>query len=606
MKSVEKAGLLKMDFLGLRTLSVLEGAVRLVKEHHGVAIDLQTLPIDDADAYRVFQEAATVGIFQFESGGMREYLKRLMPTVFEDLVAMNALYRPGPMENIPYFIDCKHGRKKVTYDHADLEPLLRDTYGVFVYQEQVMQAANALAGFSMAQADELRRAMGKKRPEEMEAKRQQFVEGCKHRKIAAAKAEKIFATMEKFAGYGFNKSHSAAYALLAYQCAYLKARHPAEFMAATMTSEVSDSARIVTLIEECRRMGLAIRPPDVNRSEWRFTIEDGAIRFGLGAVRNVGEGVVEGLVAARAEKGEFTDLLDLARRLDARGMNRRVLESLVSSGACDALGSERGALFAAAGFMLERAASLRKERESGQSSLFGDGGGTAVAVGAPTLPPVPPWSGRDRSTHEKEVLGFYFSEHPLEHVRERLGTLATHSIADAVQLEDRTEVRIAGLVGELKSIMTRTGRPMAIVTLEDLSGRVECTVFPDTFESARALLTPETIVVASGRVEVREDRGVKLLLSEVRGLDEARRTWRRSLHIEIRGEAITEDLLVGIDEVLRSHPGEAEVYLHIVRPDHSRLALRSRRFTVAEEDRVIADLKLAHPTLRVRWGKGGL
>ena len=445
MKSVEKAGLLKMDFLGLRTLSVLDGAVRLIRQHRGIEIDLPTLPMDDAEAYRVFQEAATVAIFQFESGGMREHLKRLAPSVFEDLVAMNALYRPGPMENIPYFIDCKHGRKVVRYDHADLEPILRDTYGVFVYQEQVMQAANVLAGFSMAEADELRRAMGKKRPEEMEAKRKAFIDGCKHRKITSARAEKVFNTMEKFAGYGFNKSHSAAYALLAYQCAHLKARYPAEFMAATLSSEMSDSARIVTLIEECRRLGIEIRPPDVNRSDWRFSIEDGAIRFGLGAVRNVGEGVIDGVVAARAEGGDFADLLDLARRLDAGGMNRRVLESLVASGACDGLGAERGALFAAAGMMLERASSLRKERESGQSSLFGDEGGAAVAVISSGLPPVPPWNGRERSAREKEVLGFYFSEHPLEHVREKIEALATHRIADAVQLEDRTEVRIAGL-----------------------------------------------------------------------------------------------------------------------------------------------------------------
>jgi DNA polymerase-3 subunit alpha len=606
MKSVEKAGLLKMDFLGLRTLSVLDGAVRLVREHHGVELDLRALPMDDAAAYRVFQEAATVAIFQFESGGMRDHLKRLAPSVFEDLVAMNALYRPGPMENIPYFIDCKHGKKTASYDHPDLEPILRGTYGVFVYQEQVMQAANILAGFTLAQADELRRAMGKKRPEEMEAKRQEFTEGCRLRRITAGKAEKIFDTMAKFAGYAFNKSHSAAYALLAYQCAYLKAHHPAEFMAATLSSEMADSGRIVTLVEECRRLGLRILPPDVNRSAWRFTIEDGAIRFGLGAVKNVGEGVVEGLVAARAQGGAFRDLLDLARRLDARGMNRRVLESLVAAGACDALGAERGALYAAAGLMLDRAASLRKERESGQSSLFGEGGGAAVAIVSSAVPPAPPWNGRERSTREKEVLGFYFSEHPLEHLRERIENLATHRIADALQLEDRAEVRIAGLVGEVKSLMTRTGRPMAIVTLEDLSGRVECTVFPDTYEGARALLTAETVVVASGRVEVREDRGVKLLLSEVHGLEAARRTWRRSLHVEIRAEEITIEGLERIDEALRSHPGEAEVYLHIVRPDHSRLALRSRRYTVAEDDRVIADLKQAHPTLRVRWGKGTL
>jgi DNA polymerase-3 subunit alpha len=604
MKSVEKAGLLKMDFLGLRTLSVLDEAVRLVAENRGTRVDLPALPLDDAPAYRVFQEADTVGIFQFESGGMREHLKRLKPTVFEDLVAMNALYRPGPMENIPYFIECKHGRQVARFDHPDLEPILKGTYGVFVYQEQVMAAANVLAGFSMSQADELRRAMGKKRPEEMDAKRQQFIEGCKHRKIAPAKAEKIFATMEKFAGYGFNKSHSAAYALLAYQCAYLKAHHPAEFMAATLTSEMSDSARIVTLIEESRRLGLEILPPDVNRSEWRFTIEGAAARFGLGAVRNVGQAVVEGLMAARAGGGAFSDLMDLACRLDARGMNKRVLESLVASGACDALGGERGALFAAAGAMLERAAAMRRERESGQSSLFGGAGDEVVALAAPPLPSVPPWAGRERSMHEKEVLGFYFSEHPLEHLRQRLEALATHRIADALQLDDGAEARIAGLVGEIKAIMTRTGRPMAIVTIEDLSGRIECTVFPDTFEGARPLLTAENVVVASGRIEVRDDRGTKLLLSEVRGLDDARQAYRRCLHIEVRAEELSEDHLAAIDEVLSSHPGEAEVYLHIVRPDHSRMAMRSRRFTVGENDRVIADLKLRQPSLRVRWGKG--
>src|SRR5262245_13491298 len=504
MKAVEKAGLLKMDFLGLRTLSVLAESVRLIERHAGKRIQLESLPMDDAPAYKVFQEAETVAIFQFESGGMRDYLKRLKPTVFEDLVAMNALFRPGPMENIPYFIDCKLGKQVVRYEHPDLEPILKDSYGVFVYQEHVMQAANVLAGFSLAQADELRRAMGKKRPEEMEAKRKEFIEGCRARKIAPAKAEKIFATMEKFAGYGFNKcligsteitdarsgrtatieelfrarpdfqvhalgedlklrrravidvvwngrkpvfelktaqgrtitatanhpfrtnnewtnldalrvgdaiaacemehpepmlvgaatlsarttdcrndsdslqreseasfvwdrvvsieprgiqdtydltvegdhnfvanglivhnSHSAAYALLAYQSAWLKANHPAEFMAATLTSELSDSARIVTLIDEVRRLGIALLPPDVNRSEWRFTIEDRAIRFGLGAVRNVGQAVVEGLVAARESGGAFTDLYDLAGRLDARGMNRRVLESLIAARPCD-------------------------------------------------------------------------------------------------------------------------------------------------------------------------------------------------------------------------------------------------------------------------------
>ncbi|MEO5618566.1 MAG: DNA polymerase III subunit alpha [Candidatus Eisenbacteria bacterium] len=620
MKSVEKAGLLKMDFLGLRTLSVLEETARLVEERDGARPDVSTLPMDDAASYKLFQDADTVAIFQFESSGMRDYLKKLKPTVFEDLVAMNALYRPGPMENIPYFIDCKHGRAEARFDHADLEPILKGTYGVFVYQEQVMQAANALAGFSMAQADELRRAMGKKRVEEMEAKRQQFVEGCKKRKIPQPKAEKIFATMEKFAGYGFNKSHSAAYALVAYQCAWLKAHYPAQFMAATLTSEMSDSARVVTLIEECRRMGIAIQAPDVNCSDWRFTIEDGAIRFGLGAVKNVVQSAVEAIVTARrgggaaasarasasapAPAGVFRNLFDLAGRLDARALNRRVLESLVMSGACDSLGGERGALFAGAARALDQAAALQRERTSGQSSLFGGSEEGAVAVVAAPLPEVPAWTGHERSQKEKEVLGFYFSEHPLTPLREAIERVATHSAAEALQLEDGAEARLAGLVGEVKPITTKAGRRMGIVTLEDLSGRIECTVFPDVFESAAALLQPERVVVLAGRIEVRDDRGIKLLVAEALPFEDARRQHRPKLHIEVHSQNLSLEWLADMDAVLSAHPGEAEVYLHIVMPDHSRKASRSKRYRVTEEEDVARALRDRFPFIRVAWGKG--
>jgi len=604
MVAVEKAGLLKMDFLGLRTLSVFEEAVQLIARREGQRLELSSLPLDDPAAYQVFQNADTVAIFQFESAGMRDYLRRLKPTVFQDLVAMNALYRPGPMENIPYFIDCKHGRQVARYDHPDLEPILKGTYGVFVYQEQVMQAANVLAGFSLAQADELRRAMGKKRPEEMEAKRQQFVEGCRHRKIPPAKAERIFATMEKFAGYGFNASHSAAYALLAYHCAWLKAHYPAEFMAATLTSEMSDSDRIVTLIEEARRLRLEILPPDVNRSDWKFGLEDGRIRFGLGAVRNVGQGVVGALVEARAQ-GPFRDLHDLALRLGGRSVNRRVLESLIAAGACDALGGERAALFAAAGRALESAASLHRERESGQSSLFGEGGeGVAVVMAAPPLPSVPPWSSRDRSAREKEVLGFYFSEHPLEHLRGELDRLATHTVAALLGQEDGTEARAAGIVLEARSLTTRSGKMMGIVTLEDLSGRVEITVFPELWERARATLAADQIVVVSGRVEVRDDRGVKLLASDAAPLEEARRRFRATLQLKLGVEELSVQRLEAIDEALSAHPGEAEVYVFIVHRDRSIQAMRSRRYRVAEGPAVIERLRERCPWLAARWAKG--
>ena len=1054
MKSVEKAGLLKMDFLGLRTLSVLQECVDLVKLRSGETLDLQLLPEDDGKAFQLFQDAETVAIFQFESSGMRDYLKKLKPTVLEDLTAMNALYRPGPMENIPYFIDCKHGRQKVKYDHAKLEPILAATYGVFVYQEQVMAAAHELAGFSMAQADELRRAMGKKIVEEMAKKRAQFIAGCaKTSKIAEKVADKIFTTMEKFAGYGFNKclaaethisdaqtgerttigelfrrrrdfsvhalgddwklrprqvkdvvwngvrpvfelktelghritatgnhpfrtlegwahledlapgdriaaartlpvrgraymprhevialagllsegntchpsclyfygndkaivddfaeaagqfehsvarvyqrvngryevcvstgqdarfkrgqrpwnagptdgnlaldaeitpdrsgmfrwaeslgilgkkaitkfvpdpvfelaeddlalflgrmwtgdgfiatgsffvpfyatssaslasdvqhlllrlgiasrihekafayrgtlrpgytvhvmgdggvarfeelivphivsraaqvdllrvhlrtvpdgmtskdtvpcevaewiradlepwssrrrailveagvqlspaalarkrgfrrrtlwrlgqmagsrrllelaasdvywdrvvsieyrgeqdvydlevegdhnfvaeglivhnSHSAAYALVAYQCAWLKANHPAEFMAATMSSEMGDSSRLLTLVEECRRMGLGLLPPDVNRSAWKFTIEDGQIRIGLGAVRNVGQGAVEAILAARAAHGPFATLFDLAANVAPGVLNKRVVESLVAAGAADALGA-RERLYAGAGFALEHASAQHRERESGQASLFGDADASPVAT-APPLPDAEAWTNRERGAREKEMLGFYFSEHPLEHLRDEIERVATHGIARALELGDGAEVRVVALVGEVKQLTTRAGKLMGIVTLEDLTGRVECTVFPDAYEQARETLKADAVVIAAGRVEVRDDRGVKLLLNEIKPWEAASHQYHAVLHIEVRAEELTEERILGMDEVLSAYPGESDVVLHIVKPDHSRMAMRSRRFRVRAHDGLIAGLKERVPSCRVRWAKGG-
>jgi DNA polymerase-3 subunit alpha len=368
---------------------------------------------------------------------------------------------------------------------------------------------------------------------------------------------------------------------------------------------MSDSARIVTLIDEVRRMKLENLPPDVNRSEWKFTLEEGRIRFGLGAVRNVGQAVVEALVEARASGGAFRDLHDLANRLGGRALNRRVLESLIAAGACDSLGRERAAMFEAAGQALDQAASLQRERESGQSSLFGEGGdGGGVAVASPPLPATPPWTSRERSAREKEVLGFYFSEHPLEHVRGEIEGIATHTIADLLQQEDGVEARVAGIVLEGKTITTRGGKQMAIVTLEDLTGRIECTVFPDLWESARAVLAPDQIVVVTGRVEVRDDRGVKLLLAEAAELGEARRRYRASLQIKIAVEELTVERLETIDAVLSAHPGEAEVYVFIVHRDRSIEAMRSRRYHVSEDPAMVEQLKSRCPWLGARWARG--
>ena len=401
-----------------------------------------------------------------------------------------------------------------------------------------------------------------------------------------------------------HNSHAAAYALVAYQCAYLKALYPAEFMAATMTSELSDTSRIFTLIEESRRMGIEVRPPDVNRSDLRFSIEDGAIRIGLAAIKNVGEGAVEELIRAREAGGAFKSLFDLASRVPSGMLNKRVVESLILAGSCDELGG-RASMYAGAGMALDYAASAQRERESGQSSLFGGAGESSFVSSVPPLPQVPEWSGRERSAKEKEGLGFYLSDHPLMHLRNEVAAVATHDIFTALESEDGTEVRIVGIVAEKKQIMTKSGKLMGKVQIEDLTGRVECTLFAEAWEASKALLETDAIIVVNGKVEKRGDFGPQILLNDVRAWEQGLMVYRPSLQIEMRAEHLTEDLLRSIDEVLAAFPGDAEVYLHIVKPDHSRLAMRSRRCRVAQDEAVVAGLKERVPGCRVRWGKGG-
>ena len=352
-------------------------------------------------------------------------------------------------------------------------------------------------------------------------------------------------------------------------------------------------------------MRLDLLPPDVNRSEWKFTLEDARIRYALGAVRNVGQSHVDAIVTAR-EAGEYADLHDLARRVDARALNRRVLESLVGAGACDILGADRATLHAGAGRVLEQAAALTRERESGQSSLFGEPGGGGVAVvTAPSLSPVPAWSDRERSAHEKESLGFYLTDHPLVPMRAELERVATHKAAEALELEDGSEVRLAGLVGEVKPIVTKLGRRMAVVTLEDLSGRIECTVFPDTFDMCKDLIQPDFAIVIVGRVESRDERGVKVLVGEMRGLESAQAAYRGALHLEVRAEMLSQGWLDEVDAVLTSHPGDCDVYLHIIMPDRSRQASRAKRYRVAEGDDVVRSLLARLPSIQVSWNRGG-
>ena len=591
MTSLERVGLLKMDFLGLRTLTVLEDALRLAARKSGETIDLKKIPLDDPATFALLGKAQTVGVFQVESSGMRDLLRKLAPDSFEDIIAVNAIFRPGPIQSgmIDDFVKRKHGKQKVTYMHPMLEPILKNTYGVILYQDQVMQIANRLAGFSLAQADILRRAMGKKKPEEMEKQKSAFFEGCAKNKIPAKKAEEIFELMAKFAGYGFVRSHSAAYAMLSYRTAYLKAHHPDAFLAACMTSEIGDTDRIVILVEEARRLGIDILPPEVNRSEVEFTLEGSAIRFGLTAVKNVGRGSVDAIVSARTEGGPFRSLYDLCRRVDLKAVNKRVIESLILAGACDGLGGDRAQLFEAAATALGRAQDFAKGQSSDQGSLFG--AEHVIEAPEPPLPDVPGWPLMERLAREREVLGFYFSDHPLSPYRNRIQAKGLADSARVRESRDGTEVGMIGMVSALKVISDRNGRPMAFATLEDFSGSVEGLVFADLFEKNRALLTQGSVVEVRARVSVRDEEDPKLVLQSVRALAVPDPAGERSVHIDFTATE-GEVSLEALRDLLRRHPGESPVYFFVGGgPDAGKTQIRARRFFVQPSEELVQELK---------------
>jgi DNA polymerase-3 subunit alpha len=562
MKSVEKVGLLKMDFLGLRTLTVLEDAVRMVEASAGTRVDLAGLPLDDEATYKLLQSAQTIGIFQLESSGMRDLLRKVAPDTFEDIIAINALFRPGPIQSgmIDDFIKRKHGKAKVVYPHPLLEPILRPTYGVIVYQDQVMQVANRLAGFSLAQADLLRRAMGKKMPEEMARMKSAFVEGAVKNQCAEKKAAEIFDLMEKFAGYGFVRAHSTAYAALSYQAAWLKAHHRGAYLAACLTSEVGDTDRIVTLVDEARRVGITVLPPDVNASRAHFSLEGDAIRYGLAAVKNVGQGSVEAIVRAREAAGAFQSLGDLIRRVDLAAINKRVLESLIQAGACDRLGGDRAQLLDAVADLLARAQGQARGVDLAQENLFGEDEITAIAD--PPLPNTPSWPLDERLRREKDVLGFYFSDHPLAAYRPLLAMLEARGGSTTLGLRERKEgdeVPLLGIVSSVKGHMDRNKHPMAFVTIEDLEGTVEATCFNELWERSRSVLVPGAVVEVKGRVNLRDEADPKMVLLAARAVLAPDPAKARALYLDI-DESLAGPPLDAVRALLVRHPGESPVY----------------------------------------------
>ncbi len=501
MKWVESAGLVKFDFLGLKTLTVLDRAVGYLKQR-GAAVDLDALPLDDAPTYTLFASGQTVGVFQLEGQGMRDTLRKMGPTSIEEITALISLYRPGPMDNIPAYIDRKHGRQAPDMLHPSLEPILKETYGVIIYQEQVMQIAQVLSGYSLGEADLLRRAMGKKKKEEMDAQKARFASGAADKGVDPDQARSIFELVAKFAGYGFNKSHAAAYALISYQTAWLKANTPVEFFAASMSLDLSNTDKLAVFYQDARRFGVAVRSPDINRSSADFAVDDGAVLYALGAIRNVGLSAMEHVAQVRGEGGAFADLYDFLERIDTRCVNKRALENLARAGAFDTLHPNRARIVACADALIAYAQSMTAERGSSQVSLFGDDVGAA----RPRLRAVEPWTHTEQLDEELAAVGFYLSGHPLEALSELLRRKRTTLLAEAAQLAEagHEAFRMAGVVRRKSERPSKSGEKFAFVTLSDPTGEFEVLFPPESLRSCRELLEPGRSILVKVRCKGRE------------------------------------------------------------------------------------------------------
>ncbi|HSH00686.1 MAG TPA: DNA polymerase III subunit alpha [candidate division Zixibacteria bacterium] len=587
MKSVEKIGLLKMDFLGLRTLTVIDDAVRMIETRTGGRFDIDNIPLDDPKVFELFARGQTVGVFQFESSGMRDYLRKLKPEVFDDLVAMNALYRPGPLDSgmIDVYIQRKHEAAAITYDHPILEQILKNTYGVIVFQEQVLQIANRLAGYSMGKADLLRKAMGKKDSALMAEQKKEFLAGCDKNNIDPKLAATVFEQIETFARYGFNKAHSVCYGFVAYQTAYLKTYYPLEFFAACMTSEIESSDRINTLMEECRLLGITVMPPDVNESKLEFTVVEEAIRFGLLAVKNVGEASVRAIEEARAADGEFASLANFCARVNSKAINRRTLESLIYAGATDSLPGNRQQKVLAVEKMLEYGA--RAQEVSSSHDLFGED--AAALRREPPLPEADDFPTGRALSLEKETLGFYVSGHPLESYRNLVGSFVTSSIAELAQARDGAEVRVAGIFTGVKALNDKRGKRMAFATLEDFTGSTELICFSDCYEQGKDVIVENSMALAVGRISTREGEMPKVLANEVVPLNKLMERFDCQLVIKVGPETADEVL----EEALRLLEGrnDRKPLLISYRINGSEALIRSKKYRIDPDEESLSALR---------------
>jgi len=588
MVAIEKMGLLKMDFLGLTTLTILTDTLKLIQQTRGTPLTLE----DNETYAKVFHKGLTSGVFQFESHGMRDVLRRYQPNSIEDLTALNALYRPGPIQGgmIDDFIDRKHGRKKIEYELPELQQILQETLGVIVYQEQVMQIANRLAGYSLGEADLLRRAMGKKKPEEMAQQRERFIKGAAERKFPAKKIERIFDLMAQFAGYGFNKSHSAAYALLAYHTAYLKTHYPVEFMAALLTSVTGSTDDVVKYINECREMGIAVEAPDINVSDANFTPHGESIRFGLAAVKNVGGNAIESIVAARKKLGRFKSIFEFCENVDLRLLNKRVLESLIKSGAMDSLG-RRAQLTAVLDKAMEQAQKAQRDAESGQHGLFGVFQEEAMTPND-ALPNTPDWDEHTRLSNEKEILGFFISGHPLEKYRDKLQDLQALSTEELAAMKNSTgkdeTVTTAGMITNVRVLKSKRGDFYAQASLEDMSGSIDMIVFPEAFKRIGDKVKLEVPVLVKAGVRIEEGSNPKITAAEIMPLEDAKVPLPKAIRIRVPLDSAAETTVDDLHTLFSERKGEARVLFDVERAGDFMVVMEAEGYNVLPDRAFIA------------------
>ncbi|MCD4722482.1 MAG: DNA polymerase III subunit alpha, partial [Desulfobacula sp.] len=562
---VEKLGLVKFDFLGLRNLTVIKNCINLIKKQGKTPPDLLNLDYNDVKTFELLQRADTTGVFQLESSGMKDLISRLKPASFSDIVALVALYRPGPLDSgmATTYVERKHGHEEVVYLFDELEPVLKETYGVILYQEQVMKIAGVLANYSMADADGLRKAMGKKIVSMMEEHRALFLKGAKENNHDPKKAAELFDLMEKFGGYGFNKSHSAAYALIAYQTAYLKANFALEFIAALMTSERNNSDAVIKYIDECRAHDIKVLPPDVNKSDAHFIVSDGCIRFGLAAVKNIGDAAIESIVESRNKEGEYESIYDFCERVNVGKVNKKVLEALIKCGAFDSSNTKRSQMMAVFEDALEHGSRIQKEKADSQLDLFADSNmGTALPVSRPKLPDIDEWEESMLLALEKESLGFYISGHPLDKYEEIIQKYASVNSVNIHDMADEKMIRMAGAIKAIKLHKTKKGDMMAFSAIEDQAGSIEVVVFPNLYVKTHMLLADEEIVILEAQVQKKENI-VKLIAEKIVPIEQASCEWTNGVLIKVDAGEASFDTLEKLKAIIENFPGDCKACLRI-------------------------------------------